>query len=150
MKAALAFQVKKYINCEDIKKKEVDYIERALARLIKNSNIWVLGNTKAERQPILSFLVYSNARDKPLNGAFVATLLNDLFGIQARGGCACAGPYAHFLLGIDEPRSHAIKSAVKMVRVIFLHSSILNMNIFITFSINDIRDIMDQSLVGQE
>ena len=26
-------------------------------------------------------------------------LLNDLFGIQARGGCSCAGPYGHRLLG---------------------------------------------------
>ncbi|KAI3717530.1 hypothetical protein L1987_69212 [Smallanthus sonchifolius] len=55
-------------------------------------------------------------RDKPLNGTFVAKLLNDLFGIQARGGCACAGPYGHLLLGIDEPYSLAIRSAVKMVR----------------------------------
>lgn len=32
-------------------------------------------------------------------------LLNDLFGIQARGGCACAGPYGHTLLNIDETGS---------------------------------------------
>ncbi|KAF5763253.1 putative cysteine desulfurase [Helianthus annuus] len=118
VKAALAFQVKEYIKCEVIAKREHDYIERALARLVKLSNIWVLGNTKAERQAILSFLIYtttnSNKRDKPLNGAFVAKLLNDLFGIQARGGCACAGPYAHCLLGVDEPYSLAIKSAVQM------------------------------------
>ncbi|KAJ0450148.1 putative cysteine desulfurase [Helianthus annuus] len=118
VKAALAFQVKEYIKCEVIAKREHDYIERALERLVKHSNIWVLGNTKAERQAILSFLIYtttnSNKRDKPLNGAFVAKLLNDLFGIQARGGCACAGPYAHCLLGVDEPYSLAIKSAVQM------------------------------------
>ncbi|KAI3825036.1 hypothetical protein L1987_06511 [Smallanthus sonchifolius] len=118
---ALAFQVKEYIKCEVIKKKEHDYIERALKRLVKHSNIWVLGNTQVERQAILSFLVYtttySNKRDKPLNGTFVAKLLNDIFGIQARGGCACAGPYGHFLLGIDDPHSLAIRSAVKMVRV---------------------------------
>ncbi|MFS8015130.1 putative cysteine desulfurase [Helianthus anomalus] len=118
VKAALAFQVKEYIKCEVIAKREHDYIERALERLVKHSNIWVLGNTKAERQAILSFLIYtttnSNKRDKPLNGAFVAKLLNDLFGIQARGGCACAGPYAHCLLGVDEPYSLAIKSVVQM------------------------------------
>ncbi|KAL8233590.1 hypothetical protein R6Q59_019690 [Mikania micrantha] len=115
VKAALAFQVKEYIKCEVINKKEVEYIERALERLDKHPNIWVLGNTKLERQSILSFLVYAtNTRDKPLHGAFVAKLLNDLFGIQARGGCACAGPYAHYLLGIDEPHSLAIKSAVTM------------------------------------
>ncbi|XP_071695197.1 uncharacterized protein [Rutidosis leptorrhynchoides] len=117
VKAALAFQVKEYIGCEVIAKKEVDYIEKALKRLEKNSNIWVLGNTSVERQAIVSFLIYtntcSNKIDKPLHGAFVSKLINDLFGIQARGGCACAGPYAHRLLGIDESHSLAIKSAVK-------------------------------------
>ncbi|XP_076893550.1 uncharacterized protein LOC143545566 isoform X2 [Bidens hawaiensis] len=116
VKAALAFQVKEYIKCEIIAKKEHDYIEKALERLVKHSNICVLGNTKVERQAILSFLIYTtNKSDKwPLNGAFVAKLLNDLFGIQARGGCACAAPYGHFLLGIDEPCSLAMKDAIKM------------------------------------
>ena len=35
-----------------------------------------------------------------LHNNFVVTLLNDLFGIQARGGCSCAGPYMHRLLGV--------------------------------------------------
>lgn len=57
-----------------------------------------------------------NKRDKPLHGPFVAKLLNDLFGIQARGGCACAGPYGHSLLKVDESQSHAFRSAIEMVR----------------------------------
>jgi hypothetical protein len=39
--------------------------------------------------------------ERYLHHNFVVTLLNDLFGIQARGGCSCAGPYGHRLLGID-------------------------------------------------
>ncbi|XVE86549.1 hypothetical protein DITRI_Ditri18aG0042100 [Diplodiscus trichospermus] len=54
-----------------------------------------------------------NKRDKPLHGPFVATLLNDLFGIQARGGCACAGPYGHTLLDIDQTHSLALREAIK-------------------------------------
>ena len=38
-----------------------------------------------------------------------ARLLNDLFGIQVRAGCMCAGPYGHLLLHIDEARSKAIR-----------------------------------------
>jgi hypothetical protein len=38
----------------------------------------------------------------------VVALLNDLFGIQARGGCSCAGPYGHRLLAIDARRSRAL------------------------------------------
>ncbi len=36
-----------------------------------------------------------------LHQNFVAALLSDLFGIQSRGGCMCAGPYGQILLGID-------------------------------------------------
>ncbi|KAK4791160.1 hypothetical protein SAY86_031573 [Trapa natans] len=54
-------------------------------------------------------------RDRPLHGAFVATILNDLFGIQSRGGCACAGPYGHALLGISESQSLAIRSAIEKI-----------------------------------
>jgi hypothetical protein len=39
-------------------------------------------------------------------------VLNDLFGIQARGGCSCAGPYGHRLLGIDLDRSHEFEREV--------------------------------------
>ncbi|OMO56267.1 Aminotransferase, class V/Cysteine desulfurase [Corchorus olitorius] len=139
IRAALAFWVKEYIGYQVIEKQEKSYIQRALDRLIPNQNIWVLGNTSKdkERQAILSFLVYSTTnssldetqeklenglfmwgetgkkRDKPLHGPFVATLLNDLFGIQARGGCACAGPYGHSLLDIDETRSLAFREAIE-------------------------------------
>ncbi|KAJ4963626.1 hypothetical protein NE237_023565 [Protea cynaroides] len=54
-----------------------------------------------------------NKIDKPLHGPFVGKLLNDLFGIQARSGCACAAPYGHQLLGIDEARSLAFRSAIQ-------------------------------------
>jgi selenocysteine lyase/cysteine desulfurase len=37
-----------------------------------------------------------------LHHNFVCAVLNDVFGVQARGGCACAGRYAHDLMGIDE------------------------------------------------
>ena len=43
---------------------------------------------------------------------FVVALLNDLFGIQERGGCSCAGPYGHRLLGIDLTTSHAFEQEV--------------------------------------
>ena len=42
----------------------------------------------------------------------MVALLNDLFGIQARGGCSCAGPYGHRLLGIDLERSHEFEREI--------------------------------------
>lgn len=125
------------MGCELIESLEEAYIDTALKRLVRIPNICVLGNTRARRHPIISFLVFTNCstdtkteirdggiymwgkgekkKDKPLHGRFVAKLLNDLFGIQARGGCACAGPYGHYLLGVDEPLSLAFRSAILKV-----------------------------------
>jgi len=47
-----------------------------------------------------------------LHHDFVVALLNDLFGIQARGGCSCAGPYGHRLLAIGVARSHALREEI--------------------------------------
>ncbi|VEL31315.1 unnamed protein product [Protopolystoma xenopodis] len=47
-----------------------------------------------------------------LHHNFVATLLNDMFGVQARAGCACAGPYAMDLLGIDEQLAQLYEEAL--------------------------------------
>ncbi len=48
-----------------------------------------------------------------LHHNFVVAVLNDLFGIQSRGGCSCAGPYGHRLLGIDIERSHEFEHAIE-------------------------------------
>ncbi|XP_042493019.1 probable cysteine desulfurase [Macadamia integrifolia] len=136
IRAALAFWVKDFIGYNVIENQEHVYINAALKRLLPNPNISVLGNTSVVRQAILSFVIFSgtnsssyynggdrkglymweesgNKKDKPLHGPFVAKLLNDLFGIQARAGCACAAPYGHHLLGVDENRSLAFRSAIE-------------------------------------
>jgi selenocysteine lyase/cysteine desulfurase/CRP-like cAMP-binding protein len=43
-----------------------------------------------------------------LHPHFIVALLNDLFGIQARGGCFCAGPYLQRLTGIGEEAVEAM------------------------------------------
>ena len=60
----------------------------------RNDSMLILGSQKATRLPIFSFLVGHSQTGKFLHQHFVSILLNDLYGIQARGGCACAGPYA--------------------------------------------------------
>ncbi|CAJ1937831.1 unnamed protein product [Sphenostylis stenocarpa] len=77
---------------------------------------WLENNQKQEKQRELSLWKETESkRGKPLHGPFVATLLSDLFGIQARGGCACAGPYGHQLLSINKSKSLAIRSAIQEV-----------------------------------
>ena len=63
----------------------------------------LLGNnsSSSQRLPVFSFMV-RHPRGTFLHHNFVCAVLNDVFGIQVRGGCACAGPYAQDLLGISE------------------------------------------------
>ena len=68
----------------------------------ENPNIRILGAHGVRRLSIFSLLMYHPGSGKLLHHNFIAALLNDLYGIQARGGCACAGPYAQDLLGLDE------------------------------------------------
>ena len=71
----------------------------------------MLGNTRSERLSILSFVV-KRPHGRYLHHNFVVALLSDLFGIQSRGGCSCAGPYGHRLLGIDIERSHEFEHEI--------------------------------------
>ncbi len=83
---------------------------RAIAAWDTSPNIEILGSHDAERLSIVSFVIKFG--DRYLHHNFVVAVLNDLFGIQARGGCSCAGPYGHRLLGIDLDRSHAFEREI--------------------------------------
>jgi selenocysteine lyase/cysteine desulfurase len=111
IRAGLVFQLKEAVGPDEIRRREHAFIERAIASWRTNPNIFILGNPDADRLSIISFTV--RAPNHPmLHHEFVVALLNDLFGIQARGGCACAGPYGHRLLGIDEETSRAVDREV--------------------------------------
>lgn len=104
LRVALAFKVKEELGVAELTAREHELFGRALARLRPNERLHLLGNPDAARLAFLSFLVFTE-RGEQLHPRFVVRLLNDLFGIQARGGCACAGPYGHVLLGIDDEQS---------------------------------------------
>jgi len=99
VRAGLVFQLKEAVGAGAIREREVDFIQRAIASWSTNPNLAILGNQSAWRLSIVSFIV--RHRTAYLHHNFVVALLNDLFGIQSRGGCGCAGPYGHRLLGID-------------------------------------------------
>ncbi|MBC7961186.1 MAG: aminotransferase class V-fold PLP-dependent enzyme [Vallitaleaceae bacterium] len=100
IKTALALLLKEEIGIPTIEDIERDYIQQALKRFEQDSNIYILGPTGLrERLSIFSFNI--KYKEGYLHPRFVTKLLNDLFGIQARAGCSCAGPYGHQLLKID-------------------------------------------------
>ncbi|KAI5064776.1 hypothetical protein GOP47_0019471, partial [Adiantum capillus-veneris] len=120
VRCALAFWLKEAMGMFLIRQREDLYLEKAMRSLSAHPNIHVLGGYPSNVvAPIFSFLITTTdqagalSSRKPLHGRFVVKLLNDLFGIQARGGCACAGPYGHVLLGIGKELSLAIRSAIQ-------------------------------------
>jgi selenocysteine lyase/cysteine desulfurase len=112
IRAGLVFQLKQAVGTELIQAREERYWRRALASWSANPRLDILGNHHARRLSIVSFLV--RYRHHYLHHNYVVAVLNDLFGIQARGGCSCAGPYGHQLLGIDTDRSQAFRDEIRV------------------------------------
>ena len=117
IRAGLIFQLKMAVGTEEIRRREQDFIRRAIDSWSSNPSLQVLGHPQAERLSIVSFVVKApdgrgNGAVKYLHHNFVVALLNDLFGIQSRGGCSCAGPYGHRLLGIDLDTSHRFEEVI--------------------------------------
>ena len=100
IRCGLAFTVKDSVGANTIHQMETGFIRGALAAWRANPAIRILGNMEAERLSITALMVrYGN---QFLHHNFVVALLNDLFGLQARGGCSCAGPYGVELLGMSD------------------------------------------------
>jgi selenocysteine lyase/cysteine desulfurase len=117
LKAAMVFEVKDNVTVARIKQREHELLEKVFGRWLANPAIEILGNQDpAKRVGIISFNIKSGGGESNddfyLHPKFVTTLLNDLFGIQSRAGCSCAGPYGHRLLSIDEQTSEDYRLCV--------------------------------------
>ncbi len=130
----MVFKLQQDVGTATIEAKEKDFRTRALARWRDNPAIEVLGNTDNDSLAIFSLRLkcdtITGRRD--LHYGFVVALLNDLFGIQARGGCSCAGPYGHDLLNMDMRTSRAIEKEIKKGHMVLRPGWVrLNFNYFI-------------------
>ncbi len=111
IRAGLVFQLKQAVGIDVIREHEDYYLRRAVTEWLAEPAIEILGNTDSERLSIVSFVLRAPS-GRYLHHNYVVAQLNDLFGIQARGGCSCAGPYGHKLLGINLDRSHEFEHEV--------------------------------------
>jgi len=111
IRAGLVFQLKQAVGVDTIRAREEAYWHRAVAAWARNPSLQLLGNTTSDRLSIVSFVV-RRPGGRYLHHNYVVALLSDLFGIQSRGGCSCAGPYGHRLLGIDLERSHEFEHEI--------------------------------------
>ena len=114
LRAALALAVKDALGTDVVAVREHELLERAFAAWAETGRVEVLGPADpARRVGIVSFNVTCGAAGRVLHPRFVTVLLNDLFGVQSRAGCSCAGPYGHRLLGITGETAERYRGAVR-------------------------------------
>ncbi len=106
LRAGVAFLVKEMLGPEKVLEHEIALAARAMKRLAKHPRIHLLGSLELPRLAIVSFNI------EGLHHDLVSALLDHVFGIQNRAGCACAGPYGHRLLGIDRARSERYRAQI--------------------------------------
>jgi selenocysteine lyase/cysteine desulfurase len=92
IRAGLVFQLKHAVGVAAIGDRETRFVRRAIAAWQTNPNIELLGDLDADRLPIVSFRIRTPGGGRLLHHNLVVALLNDLFGIQARGAAPAPAP----------------------------------------------------------
>lgn len=112
IRAALAIDLQHELGIDRIQEREHELFDRAVKRIGRLENVEIIGDAPPEdRLAIFSFNLKNP--EGYLHPRFVVRLLNDLFGIQARAGCSCAGPYGHRLLHIDPDTSERYRRYIR-------------------------------------
>lgn len=106
IKTALCIELKNQIGTENILKREDELLEIVFDEFPKIPNLHILADNVKHRLGIVSFYI------EDLHFNLLVKLLNDRYGIQVRGGCACAGTYGHFLLDVSYEKSKKITSLI--------------------------------------
>lgn len=107
IRAALVLLIKEALGQDWLDARHADLRDRGLAAWRDHPRLELLGHLDAAAVPIFSFRVRDD-HGGLIHHQFFTRLLSDRFGVQARGGCACAGSYAHRLLGLDQAASEAL------------------------------------------
>lgn len=102
IKAALCFRLKEQMGIQAMHQREEELLKRAFAGLDTVPGLKILADNIRDRLGVISFYVPG------IHYNLIVRLLNDLYGIQVRGGCACAGTYGHLLLEVSHEKSREI------------------------------------------
>lgn len=114
VRLAMAVKMKRSIGEDTIKNLESSISHLVLQKIRTIENLVLLGPSVVDhRLPVFSFLIRDPQSQLFFHHNYISVLLNDLFGIQTRAGCMCAGPYSQKLLGIDEELSQRFVSAIQ-------------------------------------
>ena len=106
IRTALSIELKNQMGTKNIKKREEQLVKKAFEKMPEIPGIHILADNFRERLGVISFYVDN------IHYNLIVKLLNDKYGIQVRGGCACAGTYGHFLLDVSFEYSHTITQQI--------------------------------------
>lgn len=106
IKTALCFELKDQMGTDNIKSREKELLKTAFEGLDKIPGLKLLANNVRDRLGIISFYI------EGIHYNLIVRLLNDKYGIQTRGGCACAGTYGHYLLEVSYEKSAEITDKI--------------------------------------
>ncbi len=111
IRAALVLVIKSVVGTDYIQQRDHQLASQALEVWRNNPHLQLLGTDKPDRLPIFSFMV-RDAQQEYVHHQLFTRMLSDVTGIQARGGCVCAGPYGHRLLNVNRKNSERIRKQV--------------------------------------
>lgn len=111
IRASLVMIVKDVLGQDFITRRNAELTRRVINAWKDIPGIRLLGGPRLDRLPILSFVAV-DPEGQPIDYQLFTRALSDCYGIQARGGCACAGPYVHRLLSIDQAYSDRLRSEI--------------------------------------
>jgi selenocysteine lyase/cysteine desulfurase len=136
IRAALAIKLKEKMGTDKIQKKDKELLTILFDRLQKNPRIKILEEEKKHRLPIISFYA------EGIHYNLIVKLLNDVHGIQVRGGCSCAGTYGHYLLNIQKEYSKRITDELDRGNF-YIKPGWVRVSLHPTMSIDEILYIAD-------
>ena len=106
IRTALCIELKERMGTVNIANREEELLERAFHGMDKIPGLHILANNQRKRLGVISFY-FEN-----IHYNLVVKLLSDRYGIQVRGGCACAGTYGHYLLDVSYEHSKRITELI--------------------------------------
>ncbi len=111
IRSYLAFKLRNDIGLENIEKKELELKEYFLEKILRLEDIILYAKDVKNKLPIFSFNV------KGFDPYTFSTLLSQKYNVETRAGCACAGPYGHDLMNMDDGRNFLEDGKPGFIRV---------------------------------
>ncbi len=106
IRTALCIELKEKIGVENIARREKELLKIAFEGMEKIPGLHILADNQKDRLGVISFYFID------IHYNLVVKLLSDRYGIQVRGGCACAGTYGHYLLDVSYEHSRSITELI--------------------------------------